>query len=151
MGNWSRIELQEAHDAFIAAAAESGRTGDWSIWAQMFTEDATYKEHLYGEFSNRAEIEAWITATMAAYPNNEMTEFPHDWCVCDEERGWWLCQIQNRMNDPGDGEIYQEYNWTLLKYAGDGQFSYEEDIYNPASFAPMIQNWIAARAASDQS
>ena len=58
-------------------------------------------------------IHAWISETMAQWPNSEMKEFPHDWCVCDEERGWWICQIENRFVDPGDGEVYQAYNWTV--------------------------------------
>ena len=83
---------------------------------------------------------------MAQWPNSEMKEFPHDWCICDEERGWWICQIENRFVDPGDGEVYQAYNLTVLKYAGDGQFSREEDAYNPANFAPVVKAWIAAEA-----
>ncbi len=27
---------------------------------------------------------------------------------------------------------------TVLHYAGDGLFSYEEDVYNPANFAPVV-------------
>jgi hypothetical protein len=50
------------------------------------------------------------------------------------------------MQDPGDGSIHQAYNFTLLKYAGDGKWSYEEDIYNPASFAGMIKEYMAAKA-----
>jgi hypothetical protein len=78
-----------------------------------------------------------------------MTMFPHDWCVCDEERGWWICQIENRFNDPGDGKVYQAYNLTVLKYAGDLQFSSEEDAYNPANFAPVVKGWMAAKRAAD--
>lgn len=147
MGQWTRQELEQAHDAFIAGAEHARRTGDWSQWAACFTEDASYKEHLYGEFSGRAQILEWITKTMSEWPNTEMKQFPHDWCVCDEERGWWICQIENRFDDPGDGKVYQQYNWTLLKYAGNGQFSYEEDIYNPAQFAPMVKDWMAAKKA----
>ena len=147
MGTWSREELQEAHDAFIEAAAESGRTGDWSIWADRFTEDAEYHEHLYGKFHGRAEIQAWITETMSTWPNDHMTEFPHNWCVLDEERGWWICEIENRFEDPGDGQVYEESNITILKYAGDGRFSSEEDVYNPARFAPVVEAWIAAKKA----
>ena len=147
MGQYTREELQTAHDKFVAAAAESGRTGDWSTWANMFTEDATYYEHMYGKFNSRAEILEWITNTMKDWPYNEMTEFPHDWCVCDEERGWWICQIENRFNDPGDGKVYEAYNLTVLHYAGDMQFSYEEDAYNPANFAPMVKDWLAAKKA----
>ena len=32
-GQWTREELQRAHDNFIATAQESGRTGDWGPWA----------------------------------------------------------------------------------------------------------------------
>jgi hypothetical protein len=147
MGQWSREELQTAHDTYAAAAAKAASSGDWTGWAAMFTEDATYKEHMYGDFKGRDEILAWISKTMAEYPNSEMTSFPHDWCVCDEERGWWICQIENRFRDPGDGNVYQAANVTLLKYAGDGKFSYEEDVYNPANFAPVVKAWLKAAKA----
>jgi SnoaL-like domain len=147
MGTWTRAELQEAHDAFIEAAAEAGRTGDWSIWADRFTEDAEYHEHLYGKFHGRAEISGWIAKTMGEWPMTEMTQFPHNWCVCDEARGWWICEIENRFDDPGDGKTYEASNITILKYAGDGLFSSEEDVYNPATFAPMVKEWMAAKAA----
>ena len=81
----------------------------------MFTDDATYVEHHYGTFEGRDAIHAWISETMAQWPNSEMKEFPHDWCVCDEERGWWICQIENRFVDPGDGEVYQAYNLTRVE------------------------------------
>jgi len=147
MGQWTREELQTAHDTYVAAAAEAGRTGNWRVWADMFTEDASYNEHHYGKLEGREAIAEWISKTMAEWPNSEMTQFPHDWCVCDEERGWWICQIENRFNDPGDGKIYEQYNFTLLKYAGNMQFSYEEDAYNPANFAVVVKEWIAAKRA----
>ena len=55
-------------------------------------EDVTYVEHHYGTFEGREPLYAWITETMHQWPNSEMKEFPHDWCVCDEERGWWICR-----------------------------------------------------------
>ena len=63
-----------------------------------------------------------------------------------QDRGWIVCQVWNRMADPGDGSLHQEYNFTLLKYAGSGRFSYEEDIYNPAGFGEMVKGWLAAKA-----
>ena len=32
---------------------KGGTTGDWDDWADCFTEDCTYKEHLYGEMGGR--------------------------------------------------------------------------------------------------
>ena len=54
-------------------------------------------------------------------------------------------------DDPGDGEVYEAYNWTRLTYAGDGRFSSEEDAYNPANFAPVVKSWIAAKRKADAS
>ena len=107
MGNWTREELQQAHDEYVAAAHEAGRTRDWTIWADRFTDDATYVEHHYGTFAGKQAITDWIVATMGEWPNSEMTEFPHNWCVCDEERGRWICEIENRFDDPGDGQVYE--------------------------------------------
>ena len=147
MGKWSREELQHAHDHYMEVAQRAGASGKWREWADMFTEDATYVEHHYGTFEGREALYAWISETMAEWPNSEMKEFPHDWCICDEERGWWVCQIENRMADPGDGRLYQASNLTVLHYAGDMRFSYEEDVYNPSEFAPMISDWMAAKQA----
>ena len=138
---WSRAELEAAFSAYQSVAAEAGRSGDWNPWADLFTEDAEYVEHLYGTMHGREAIRSWITKTMSTYPGNAMPEFPIGWSVIDEDRGWIICQVWNRMADPGDGSIHQAYNVTILKYAGDGRWSYEEDIYNPAHFASMIEAW----------
>ena len=74
--------------------------------------------------------------------------WPIDWYVVDEERGWIVCQVENRMQDPGDGTVHQEANITILHYAGDGKWSHEEDVYNPAHFGTMVKGWLAARDAA---
>ena len=93
----------------------------------------------------REAIYDWIQSTMNEPAALEMTQFPIEWYVIDEERGWVVCQVWNRMNDPGDGTVHQAYNFTLLKYAGNNQWSYEEDIYNPAKFQDMMLGWAAAK------
>lgn len=145
MGRWTREELEQAFADYQAAALGAGTSGDWNPWADLFTEDATYVEHLFGTFGGREAIRRWITQTMGSFPGNAMPHFPIEWYVVDEERGWVVCQVWNRMADPGDGSVHQAYNFTLLKYAGDGLWSYEEDIYNPAHFAEMLTRWQAKR------
>ena len=145
---YSRSEMEAAFRRFNEAAAHGGATGDWVPWSECFTEDATYYEHHYGHFTGRPAILAWITETMAEFPNNEMTEFPAEWTMIDEERGWLLCAIWNRFKPIGDGEVYQEINWTMLHYAGDGQWSYEEDIYYPNEFGVMVGRYLKARRAA---
>ncbi len=147
MGRWSREELEAAFADYQERAAEAARSGDWGPWVEQFTEDATYIEHHFGTFSGRREIGEWITTTMADYPGRDMDAFPIEWAVIDEERGWVVCQVWNRMRDPGDGSLHQEYNFTLLKYAGNGKWSYEEDVYNPLRFGAMVAEWEAAGGA----
>jgi hypothetical protein len=144
---WSRDELQAAHDRYVEVANRCAAVGEWRDWAAQFTDDATYVEHLFGTFEGRDAIYGWIQPLMSTWPNSAMTAFPHDWCVCDVDRGWWICQIENRFCDPGDGSVHQAPNVTILHYAGDGLFSREEDVYNPAAFAPVVASWTAAYEA----
>ncbi len=150
MGRWSRAEIEQAFAAYQRAAADAARTGDWGPWADLFTDNAVYVEHHYGTFEGRDAIRSWISGCMAEYPGSAMTEFPIGWSVLDEERGWIVCQVWNRMGDPGDGSIHEEYNLTVLHYAGDGRWSYEEDIYNPARFGSMVARWEEARRGSGE-
>ena len=151
MGDYTREELQSAHDHFVSVANDCARRGEWRAWADLFTDDAEYFEHTYGRFHGPDEIYNWIQPLMAQWPNSEMNAFPHDWCVMDEERGWWICQIENRFRDPGDGKIYQEHNLTVLHYAGNNKWSFEEDAYNPTNFVPMVTEWMAAAKAHGSS
>ena len=150
MGRWSREELEGAFANYQRLALEAGESGDWNPWVDQFTRDATYVEHHYGMFGGREAIRTWITSTMSTYPGNAMPHFPVEWYIIDEERGWVVCQVWNRMADPGDGSVHQAYNITILKYAGGGLWSYEEDIYNPASFAGMVGAWQARRTELGQ-
>jgi SnoaL-like protein len=148
VSGFARDEIEAAFRHFQDAADRSAKSGDWAEWSECFTEDADYWEHHYGRFKGRAEILAWINATMAQPVIDAMRSFPIEWYVIDEDRGWVICSVLNRMDDPGDGSVHEVANWTLLKYAGNGLFSYEEDVYNPADFATMIEGWLAARKGS---
>ncbi len=141
MGRWSRAEIEEALAVYQAASKKAGATGEWRDWADRFTTDATYVEHFFGTMNGREAIYEWIQNQMSEWPGSEMVEFPIEWHIIDEERGWVVCKLWNCMADPGDGSIHREYNFSYLQYAGDGLWSYEEDIYNPAHFVTMVENY----------
>lgn len=82
---------------------------------------------------------------MKPFPASSMTAFPIRWYTIDEDRGWVICEVLNRMEDLGDGEIYQEPNITILHYAGNGLFSYEEDAYDRQRMGEMVVRWMTAR------
>lgn len=139
MARFKRQEIEAAFEKYQAAALKGAQTKDWRDWADCFTEDATYNEHLHGRFWGRERIFQWITDTMNAYPGPEMTAFPITWYSIDTDKGWIFCEVMNRMQDLGDRKIHQAPNITILHYAGNGLFSYEEDAYNPTNFGTMLQ------------
>ena len=49
MGQWTREELQEAHDHYSRGRGGGGADRQLAPWADQFTEDAEYLEHHFGQ------------------------------------------------------------------------------------------------------
>lgn len=142
MGKFTRQELEEALQIYNEAHQEASETGDWATWAEIFTEDATYIEHAYGEFHGRQAIKEWITAVMAPFPH--MT-FAHAWYCIDEENDAFIFCAPNVVPHPTDpNKKFSFDSWSRVIYAGNGKFSSHEDIYNPIRAAEALGEWIAA-------
>jgi hypothetical protein len=144
MGKFSLEELKQAFADYDAVRIRCSETRDWSQYADLFTEDAHYIEHAYGDMHGREAIREWITRVMAPFPH---MQFPQDWVVFDEERGAVLLQAVNLLPHPSDSDHpgFGFPTWTRLVYAGDGLWASEEDVYNPARDAGRsIKEWRAA-------
>jgi hypothetical protein len=143
MASTTRDEMERAFARYCEVREQAIASGDWRPWAALFTEDARYVEHAYGEFHGRRAIEDWIVGVMEPFPT--MT-FPNDWVVLDPEQRIVVFQCQNRLPHPVDpkGPPFEFPTWTKLDYAGDGLWSGEEDVYNPKKAAEVIQSWIRA-------
>ncbi len=139
--------LQSAFDRYTAQVEQIAASGDWSAFADMFAEDATYREHAYGDFTGREEIRAWVTKTMTAFPGNEMIAFPAAWSVIDPSTNRVVCEIRNIMRDPGDGSVHEASNITILTFDDEGNLIHEEDVYNPQKFIDMTRDWCRVAAA----
>jgi hypothetical protein len=113
-----------------------------SRYGDLFTEDATYVEHLYGKMAARAKICEWIASTMKVFRGSEKPFYPVTWYSIDVDKGWVFSEIMNPMKDPGDGSIHEAPCITILRYGGDGLWSNEEDAYNPMNFMPMVEEYI---------
>ncbi len=139
---WSREEIEDAFAHQQQVVREIGQSWDWSRYADLFIEDATYNEHTYGKMAGRERIREWIVATMNVFPGSEMPFYPVSWYSIDTDKGWVITEIMNRMKDPGDGAVIERPCITILKYAGDGLWSCEEDAYNPMNFLPMVREYV---------
>jgi hypothetical protein len=103
----------------------------------------TYIEHGFGLFRGREEVRRWIVDVMEPYPD---MRFAHTWVAVDEDNGALVMEIRNILDHPTDpGVEFSFPNVSRHVYAGDNQFSSEEDVYNPARDAgDAIRAWIEA-------
>mgnify|MGYP003672689031 CR=1 FL=1 len=167
MGRWTREEIDDAFTQYQAMGLKAARSGNWNYWGDMFTENCTYIERNLGSWAGRAAIVRNMSAVMHLSGNEDLAYESRDngvvsdpWVMCnqypveayviDVERGWVWALIWNRMDDPGDGSIHQSNCFNLFKYAGNGQFSYEEDLYNPAEFLDMMEKWLPVWQAHNE-
>lgn len=143
---FTKTELQQAFNKYRAVKDECSKTKNWAPFAELFTVDAYYVEHAYGEFFGRREILRYIVDVMKPFPD---MKFAEDWIVYDEENGAIIWQLQNIFpppNDPITGLPFQFPNISRLVYAGDGLFKEEQDWYNPGGStrlhaAPTTRAW----------
>jgi predicted SnoaL-like aldol condensation-catalyzing enzyme len=137
---YPREEVQAEFDRYRRRAALAVETGDWDQWADQFTDDAHYREHHYGYFTSGAQIREWIKSVMQPFPT---MEFPPSYALIDGNRVTTL--IPNILPAPeGDDGYYGFDVNTILHYAGNGKWSFEEDVYSPAEAQETVNRWIAA-------
>ena len=135
-----REEVERELHAYRERGNKAVATGDWDQWADQFTTDARYLEHHYGRFEGQDGIRAWINGVMQPFPS---MEFPITWYSIEGNRVSAL--IPNVLPDPKGGPDGYGFDVNvILHYAGNGKWSYEEDVYNPREAKDVIMKWIAA-------
>src|SRR5688572_22912873 len=116
MGDFSRDEIEAAFAEYRRRAEEQD---DWAAWADLFTEDALYVEHVMGTFQGRQAISDWIVATMAEY--SAMSTWI-EWHQIEGDKVAFY--VWNNLPAPaGTTQAFQFPNTSILTYAGDGKFS----------------------------
>jgi len=133
---FNRSEVEEAYHHFVAV----GDSGDWNAWADLHSEDGVWLEHAFGEIRGRKAIRSTITRVMKPVP---MMVFPVEWYMIEENRVvYYPWQV---MPDPkGGSDVYRFGCVTILEYAGNGEFSFQEDLYNPREGEAVIKSWLKA-------
>ena len=123
MAGWTHAELDDAFRTYW----RTGACGeDWDAWADLFTEDCTYFEHVYGTMRGRETVRAWIKPVMARYPEIYTV---YEWHVVDAERGRVTFYMQNRRDHPSGSGVVDFPGVSILEYAGNGLWRREEDFW----------------------
>jgi len=137
MTEFSRAEVEAAWRNRMALQDRD----DWEGFGNTFTEDAVYVEHHYGIFDGRKKILAWLVPVMEHCKD---WTFPVEWVTIDGNRvvHKWLNRLPGRRPD---GSYYEFAGITVMVYAGNGKFSFQEDIYNRYETDRVLQEWNAAQ------
>ena len=145
MGKWSRAELEEAFEDYQRLRSRPD-TGDWDRWADSSPRTPPT--------SSTTTAVGGARRSGAGSPDDVRADQLRHALLPDrvvhDRRGSRLGgapgvephgRPRRRQHAPGS-------NFTLLKYAGDGKWSYEEDIYNPAHFKDMIRGYMDRKRSS---
>jgi hypothetical protein len=137
----------EEVDAAFRKYWQTGAVGeDWDAWADLFTEDAVYVEHVLGTLHGREAIRAWIKPIMAQYGEIYTA---YEWHMV-ESSGRAVVYMQNRRDHPGGDGVLDFPGITILQYAGGGLWSMEEDYWAVPAAGQRTEAYEAARKQFDR-
>ncbi len=144
MRKFSAEELEQAFQHYW----KTGAVGeDWDGFANVFTEDALYVEHMLGNKRGREEIRAWIKPIMEEYCELYTA---YEWHTLDPERDQVIVYMQNRRDHPSGQGTIDFPGITILHYAGDGRMGYEEDYWAVPAATAATKEYRRACAEFDR-
>ena len=120
---------------------QTGAVGeDWNAWADLFTEDAEYVEHVLGNMHGRDEIKKWIVKIMDDF--SELYTY-YEWHMVDGDRV--VVYMQNRRDHPDPSQPPIDFpGITILGYAGNGKWNYEEDYWAYSKATNAVREYVEA-------
>jgi ketosteroid isomerase-like protein len=120
-------EARATYDEMVALRSriEAGEL-PWSALADYFTDYAVYIDSAWGRYEGKPAITKFMDDSMAGL---EDWRFPEEWTMADGDRvvSMWWNQLPGQRPD---GSPYRVAGMSILRYAGDGKFDYEYDIFN---------------------
>jgi ketosteroid isomerase-like protein len=122
-------EVRSTADDYVALRA-SIEAGDstWVDLARFFTDDAVYIDPAWGRIQGLDEIRSFLVESMRGL---EDWRFPIRQVAIEGDD---VVTVWDQVL-PGtrpDGRPFQQTGVSMLRYAGDGRFSFEEDLLNMA-------------------
>jgi len=130
----SRDEIEATVERYLElrfAAIRGERP--WTDLAEVLTDDVTFTDSVWGTHVGKDAVTGFLHDSMQGL---EDWDFPHLWQVIDGDTvvlGW-----ANRL--PGrrdDGTPYDIPGVSVLRYAGDGRFASEVDLYSESQLGAV--------------
>jgi hypothetical protein len=142
MSEFSRDEVEEAYRHYFMTGPVNE---DWVAWSQLFTADATYLDHFYGTFHGPEEIQKFLESTMSFAPH---VYSALEWYNIDGTQ--IVYKVWNRADNPEPGGAPIEFpSLQIIRYAGDGKWSSEEDWWIVKEMKAFNVAYEAASEAHD--
>jgi hypothetical protein len=123
MAGFRRGEIEEAFRHYWQTGAVNE---DWDGFANNFTEDVLYVEHVLGTMRGREQVRDWILPIMEEYGELYTA---YEWHTIDENAGRAIVYMQNRRDHPSGRGTIDFPGVTILEYAGNGLWRREEDYW----------------------
>jgi ketosteroid isomerase-like protein len=120
------VEAAVAHYVEVRRAVDAGEA-TWTALADLFVDDAVFIDPAWGRVEGIEEMRRTVFGD--AMVGFEEWKFPIDFTAIDGDN----VVIKWTQVLPGtraDGSPYVQSGCSTLLYAGDGKFSYEEDLLN---------------------
>jgi limonene-1,2-epoxide hydrolase len=123
-----REEIQAAVDRYheLRDRIDAGEVTSFGVLADLFTDDAVYVDGAWGRIEGHDAIARWLEESMVGLMD---WKFPVEFTAI-EGNNVVIKWTQIVPGKRADGSPYTQSAYSRLIYAGDGKFSYEEDVYN---------------------
>lgn len=132
-----RDEVEAAVKAYVEhrEALDRGEA-EWATIADFFTDEAVFIDAAWGRYEGPAAIAAMMTEAMAGL---EDFSYPTD-TVAIEGDDVLIAWRQVAGGLELDGRPVEHTGVSILRYAGDGRFCFEEDLMNVAVVGADLLN-----------
>jgi hypothetical protein len=117
-------EISAALATHLLREAEGAESGDWRAWADSFSDDAVLRSDADTRLEGRGTILTWAESR-----DTRATAAPRAlWHLTDGNRV--VTRISYSFDEAPGAHLASYDRMVVLHYAGDGRWSYREDVFN---------------------
>ncbi len=144
MAEFSRVELEQMVDRWLAANRQAEQEGNWAKYlGALYTDDAEYRWNIgpNEEFvaRGRQQIEQWaLGVQMEGF---EQWRYPYDKILIDEQLGEVVCfwrQVAPATRDDGTPYEVAGIGGSWFRYGGDYKWCWQRDFFDLGNVKALL-------------